>query len=202
MPSVKEQFEGYTRVTEILDYFAEPGLVKWMVEKGIDAKKIGKQAMKVGSEVDSAVKEFVFSGVYGKVKTVEATSCLDGFKRWYDDYKPALIVGERLFDDLHHLTGEPDIYWGGIIIDVKCAREIRPKYHLQTAAYSMMDGRKQTAILRLHKQLADYEFVQRNMEEVKSDTIAFMGLLTAYNHLQLLAGKENSHANNPSANTL
>ena len=179
-----ETFEGYIRVTEVLSYFAEPGLVDWMIKKGPGAKKIGKQAIKVGTEVDEAVKLFVATGKYGKVKTIEATSCLDGFKRWYDDYKPVLTVGERLFSEELKLTGEPDIYWYDEVIDIKCASSIRPKYYFQVAAYKIMNPAIVfTSILRLHKHLEDYEYKKRNELEVAKDGQGFIGLLIAYNQL-------------------
>ena len=189
-----EQFEGFVRVSTVLDYFAEPGLVDWMVKKGADAKKLAKHAMKIGTAVDQAIKEFVLTGVYGKLKTIEAISGLDGFKRWHDDYKPSLSVGKRLFSDSHHLTGEPDLYWGDRIIDIKVAREIRGKYHLQTGAYALMDSKNATGILRLHKQLGDYEYVVRDGEAVKADGYCFLWLYDAYCHLESLQGKKESYA--------
>ena len=198
-----EEVAGYLRVTTVLAFFAEPTLVDWMVKKGPDAKKIAKAAMKVGTEVDEAIKEFIRSNKYGKVKTVEAVSCLDGFKRWYDDYRPSLSVGARLFNEEYKVTGEPDLYLGDRIIDIKCAREIRPKYHVQTGGYAWMADKGATGILRLHKQLGDYEYVERNGEQVVSDRNCFLDLLHAYNHLQglLLGAKGVSNADSPAADT-
>lgn len=178
--------EDYVRVSTILNYFHEPELVDWMIAKGKDAKKIGKKAMSIGTNVDEAIKEFVATGYYGRVKTIEATNCLDGFKRWYDDYKPTLTVGTRLYLDSLQLTGEPDIYWGQRVIDLKCAGAIRQKYWVQTGIYDFMGSRSlQTAILRLHKHLADYEYKEHNGEEVNLDADCFVNLLNVYNYLLL-----------------
>lgn len=195
-----EILPGYIRVTDVLGYFTEPGLVDWMIKKGADHKKLAKQAMKVGTEVDNAIKLFVSTGSYGKVKTVEAGSCLEGFKRWYEDYKPNLTVGERLYDDHLKITGEPDLYMGDAIIDIKCASSVRPKYHLQTAAYCKMAQKPRTAILRLHKHLDDYEFVERTVDEVESDYDCFYSLLEVYKYFNkttaATGGKEDGNADN------
>ncbi len=191
-----EILPGYTRVTTVTDFFQEPDLVEWKLKKGAEAKKLSKQAMKIGSEVDAAIKQFVLTGSYGKVKTVEAASCLDGFKRWHEDYKPDLTLGVRFYNDEYMITGEPDLILDGRIIDIKCSRSVYPKYHLQTAAYSYPTNTFKTAILRLHKGLSDYEYVCHDNDEVLDDQLAFFGLLTAFKRVQLLAGKGDCNADN------
>src|SRR3990167_10637818 len=111
------------RVTDVLEFFSEPGLVDWKLSAGkAEAKRIGKQAMNVGSNVDEYVKAFINKEKLPKLKTKEAESCVAGFNRWYEDYgKPNLIVGQRIFDIENDLTGEPDIYWNETVIDIKCA---------------------------------------------------------------------------------
>ena len=196
--------ENYTRVSTILEYFAEPELVAWMIRKGKEANKFKKQAMKIGTDVDESIKNFVVSGSYSKVKTVEAKSCLEAFKRWYDDYKPHLTVGKRLYYDPYQITGEPDLYWGNRIIDIKCASAIRLKYYLQTAAYSFMAGEsRSTGILRLHKHLEDYEYVERNDVEVDDDIETFLYLLKVFRYFAkpLLAEKRVEHADSPATET-
>ena len=198
-----EQYEGFIRISTILDYFTERQLVEWMIKHGKDSKRMSKQATKVGTEVDQAIKQFVAFGTYGKVKTVEANSCLEGFKRWYEDYNPVLTIGKRLFSDDLKLTGEPDLYWNSRILDIKCASAIRPKYHLQTAAYAMMDGKDATGILRLHKQLEDYEYIERNDVEVDDDKETFLYMLRVFRYFNkplMAAGDKN--ADNPSDNSL
>ena len=199
LPPTDRSLEGYTRVSEVLDYFVEPRLVDWMARKGDQAKRLSKQAKKVGTEVDLAIKKFVDNGVYGKVKTVEAKSCIEGFKRWYEDYKPALTVGKRLFNEEYKLTGEPDLYWGDRIIDIKCASAIRLKYHLQTGIYAFLDDKPLTAILRLHKHLSDYEYVERTNDEVKADYFCFLDMLQVYRYFQKpLRAAGEQHADSPS----
>lgn len=192
---------GYIRVSTVLDFFQEPGLVDWKVRKGAEANKLSKQAKKIGTEIDTAVKLYVSTGSYGKVKSDEAKSCLEAFKQWMEDYKPRLTVGSRLYDEAYLITGEPDLYWGDVVIDIKAASAVRPKYHLQTAIYALMADKPKTAILRLHKQLGDYEFVERNKEEVEGDRLAFLGLLTAYKHICLLDRRGEQHVDSPATSS-
>ena len=194
-------FSSYTRVSEVLSYFVEPKLIEWMLKNKNTYKKTKKYAMKVGTEVDLAIKEFVISGKYGKVKTVEGQSCLDGFKKWFDDYHPPLRIGKRLFNEELKVTGEPDLYYFDRIIDIKCSSEVRPKYHLQTAAYSWLEtSHLETGILRLHKALHDYEYVQRDASQVSRDLTCFFSLLSIYRYFNPIKNGE-SNANHPSDNT-
>ena len=159
--------------------------------------------MKIGTEVDLAIKAFITTGEYGKVKSQEAKSCLEGFKQWYADHnKPSLRVGQRLFNEESKLTGEPDFYWGDRIIDIKCAREIRPKYHVQTGAYAWLDKKNSTGILRLHKHLQDYEYVERDGQQVKKDSDCFLNLFNAFTHLtSLVLPVERGHNADSTPNT-
>lgn len=197
--------EGYTRVSEVLSYFIEPALLDWTVKKGSNANRIKRQAMKIGSEVDEAIKMFVVTGKYGKVKSEEGKSCLEGFKRWFEAYNPVLKVGERLYSEEYKITGEPDLYWHNRIIDIKCASKIRHKYHVQNGAYCLLANLNISGILRLHKHLQDYEYVERSWKEVEKDVECFKAMLTVYNEAQrFLMGteRENSDVDNLAYKTI
>jgi len=169
------------RVTQVLDYFAEPGLIDWKVRVGArEAKKASIKAMGIGSNVDEWVKADVVGAKLPKLKTIEAKNCVDAYKRWKEDYKPELVVAVRLYDHKLGLTGEPDLYWGDLVIDIKCSREIQQKYWLQMAMYQYMKGGKRTAVLRLDKNLAEYEYVER--DECWCEQQVFLGMLGAYKY--------------------
>lgn len=176
--------EGYDRVTAILDFFHEPGLVDWMLKVGkTEAKAQSKLATNCGTLVDKWVKAFVKGEKLPKLTSKESENAVEGFKMFYEDYnKPVLMVAERLYDEDRKLTGEPDLYMNGMILDIKCSRQIRPKYWLQTAQYRRMfykDSGK-TAILRLDKNLADYQ-LEIN-EDCSLEQSIFDGLLSAYRY--------------------
>jgi len=129
-------FPGYDRVTQILDYFGEPGLVSWKVKVGAkEARRIGTIAKNIGSNVDEAIKADVDGLKVPRLKTQEAKNCYEAYLSWKKDYSPALIVGQRIFCEDSQVCGEPDLFWDDTVIDVKCSSEIRPTYWLQTEWY-------------------------------------------------------------------
>jgi hypothetical protein len=186
------------RVTEVLDYFATPGLVDWKVRVGKrEANRISKQAMNIGTNVDEWVKAKVLGNKLPKLKTMEAETCVVAYKRWEKDYSPDLKVATRLYSDPYGITGEPDLYWGDVVVDLKCSSGIRDSYWLQTAAYCKMAGKTDRAILRLDKTLGEYEYKVK--EGWMFDWEVFQGLLNAYRFFnpptEGTTTKEVGHAN-------
>lgn len=170
------------RVTEVIGYFQPPSLVDWKVRVGKrESGKIGRKAMSIGSNVDEWVRAFVDDKPLPKLKTLEAKNCVKAFERWYGDYaRPKLRTGMRLYSACPRINGEPDLYWDerDEVVDVKCSRQISDGYWIQTAVYCWLSGKKNRGILRLDKNLADYEYKRR--EGFAGAFKVFLGLLRAY----------------------
>jgi hypothetical protein len=188
-----------TRVTAVLDYFMEPGLVAWKVKVGArEARRIGTLAKKVGSRVDMLIKT---GSKLDKKDSSEVRSCVEGYEKWYSDYRqPHIEVCQRLYDEKRGITGEPDIFIPetNTLLDIKCAGMINQKYWLQLAAYaSMMSTKPATiGILRLHKSIGEYEYKVREFDERLVDV--FNGMLLAYNYLCPNGENEQGGANGSS----
>lgn len=180
--------DNYLRVTEVLDYFPEPGLLEWKLRVGTkEAKRISTLAMKLGTEVDTYIKADICGLKLPKLKSDEAKNCVKAWNKWKDDYLPMdMRVATRLFNDTLMVTGEPDFYLGNRVIDIKCASEIRPKYWLQTAMYKWLEqdfDAPRTGILRLDKNLAEYEYVTEDDRQVIFTQQNVMeGLIRAYRY--------------------
>ena len=173
-----------TRVTSILDFFMEPGLVAWKIKVGArEARRISTMAKNVGSRVDMLIKT---GSKPASKDSSEVKSCYEGYTKWYADYKePIIKVCQRLYDDDRQITGEPDIFLPTLntLVDIKCSGRINLKYWLQLAAYAsmMMPHPTMLAVLRLHKSIGEYEYKIREFDERLVDV--FNCMLTAYNYL-------------------
>jgi hypothetical protein len=172
------------RVTEVLDYFAEPKLVAWKVKLGLkEANKIGRHAMKVGSRVDELIK----AKALPKPKDLdEVKQCIKAWESFCKDYSiSSFDIGKRLYWQEEDLIGEPDILIPSMLIDIKCSSAIRDKYWLQVCKYNQIEQRKMVAILRLDSSLGYYEF--KTNEDVGLDLAygisVFDGLHHAYRFL-------------------
>lgn len=199
-----EQYEGYERISRVLDYFTPTELVKWKVKVGSrEAKRIGTVAMNIGTNVDEWIKATVMGVKPPKLKTEEARNCVEGYKRWVDEYGLVLEVGKRVFDEGLKVTGEPDLLGLNTVIDIKCSSEIRPSYWLQTEFYAKNTRKVNKAILRLDKYLGVYEYQVRPVNP--KDWFAVVGLVEAYRFYQseqsLTEGKEERVNDNESSIT-
>ena len=178
-----EEYEGYERISRVLDYFTPPELVKWKVKVGAkEAKRAGTVAMKIGTEVDEWIKADVVGWKLPKLSTDEARNCVEGYKRWVEEYIPVLTVGTRVFDNDISVTGEPDLLDTVTVIEIKCSAVIRPSYWLQTEFYARQTGKARKAILRLDKHLAVYQYEVRDVND--ADWEAVKGLVQAYRFYQ------------------
>ncbi len=187
MPSTEEQkLDGWLSVTEILDYFNVPELVAWKVRVGAkEAKRVSTIALKIGTRVDELIQDDINFGKYKIISkdSVEVANCMKAWEDFKRDYSPIIEASQvELKDEVNKVIGHFDLITDRII-DIKCASSIKPAYWLQTAKYSQMHGKGLgTAILRLDKNLACYQFITNEQAKysVKDCVKVFDGLTEAY----------------------
>lgn len=159
-----EEFDGFDRVTYVLDHFYPPELVDWMVRVGKkEAKKVSTLAMKLGTSVDDAVR-IDFKNPLLKKASQEQISCVKAWNSWVIDHGVDDIVFlERMVCRVRMITGQPDIYLPSIneLDDIKCANSIKPQYFFQLGAYAsmMMNKPRRLGVVRLDKKSGLYEYV-------------------------------------------
>lgn len=161
VPYYEKEGRRYDRITHILDYFSPPELVSWKIRVGKkEAGIISRAALRIGENVDEAIRQSIDGGVQVKLKTTEAKNCMEAFWEWRNERKAQLSTMETVFDDELMVAGTPDIFWmnNQTLIDIKCASAIRPSYWLQTEFYARQKPITTKGILRLEKNLAIYEY--------------------------------------------
>lgn len=169
------------RVTEVLGFFKQEWYVKWVAKNGLAVcNRIGKASMKVGSRVDEIIKEG--SLIVAKKDSAEVNHCVNAFIKWKQVYQPKEILnGVRLYKEVDgvEVTGEPDIYVDGVLVDIKCASKISLDYWLQVNVYRWLEGKTgKVAILRLDKVTASYEYVVKDYDPFLVNV--WRGLMNAY----------------------
>lgn len=176
---------SYDRPTHILDYFAPPGLVEWKIRVGNrEANRISKIALRHGKDID----ELIRSGKEPKKsESLEVKNCYKAWLKWKEDYSPKrLLFPETGYCNSRMIAGTPDIYWEDALtlIDIKSSKAIHENYFFQLGCYaSLLPCRIETlAVLRLDKELGEYEFVTNKKVNLSiNDCIAaFDGLLSYY----------------------
>ena len=168
------------RVTECLNYFKEPWYIDWIHRVGrTEANRVSKHSMKIGSRVDEIIKA---NGAPTTKDNAEVHSCMASYNKWKAIYQPKEIVnGERLYRTIDGLevTGEPDIFVDGVLVDIKCSSKISPGYWLQVNAYRYLQGDKgRVGILRLDKTTGSYEYVVKDYDQRLVE--CWIGLLKAF----------------------
>ena len=169
------------RVTEVLGFFKQDWYVKWVAKNGLAVcNRIGKASMKVGSRVDEIIK----SGKLFPTKkdSAEVNNCINAYIKWNQTYEPTNVLnGVRLYKEVDgvEVTGEPDIYVDGVLVDIKCASKISLDYWLQVNVYRWLEGKTgKVAILRLDKVTASYEYVVKDYDPFLVNV--WRGLMNAY----------------------
>jgi hypothetical protein len=184
---IQETRSGYDRITQVLDYFSEPGLVDWKMKVGKkEAKRISTIALKIGSKVDAIIKG---TEKPKKSDPQEVRNCIEGFNRWKADYKVTdseLVFPNRFYDDIEMLTGEADCIYKDTLIDFKCSRAISKRYWLQVSKYSSYYSVFKVGILRFDKNTSEYEFKTNDDIglSVPDGISIFNGLCNAYRFLK------------------
>lgn len=181
-----------TSVTRVLDYYTDPILLKWFLNKGKAAcQKIGDDAKEIGTLVDKLVQDDikgidrrndVIALIAGELSK-SVFNCLiawDDFKKTHPEFMPTvkemqteLIQGE--------LKAHPDFIihrkdsWG--VVDLKTSSAIRPNYWIQTCKYVDMaqnDVRRVyprfVGVLRLDKESAKWEYVEFSEDAIVKET--------------------------------
>lgn len=177
------------RVTEVLDYFAEPYLVKWKL-KNKDWETVGKEALRIGSLIDKMVQDdlnglltsypsdpTIDNCVKAWVKfRAERPDVIEKLVKFRGNMQRELVLGE--------LVGHPDFILDDEIIDLKTSKQVSKSHWMQTSQYANMENfhRMRTStkrdpmgghliweniqrisILRLDKLTGEYEY--RTLEE-------------------------------------
>ena len=183
-----ETYDGFDRVSAILDVYQDPGLVDWKIRVGKkESKRVSKVATDIGENVDSYIKAEIQGLKLPKLKTQEAENCVRAWEKWKEDYQFVLAsfeIGERLFCEETKVTGEPDILipsWKEVV-DIKCSSSIRPTYWIQTEWYASQLKYGSRAILRLDKNLGVYEYEKRDRSE--EDSMIFKCLTVIYRYFK------------------
>lgn len=175
------------RVTEVLDYFKEPWYIDWVCRVGkAEAKKTGKMAMAIGSRVDELIKT---GAATSKKDSVEVNTAMQAFDKWKAVYQPKVITnGTRLYANIGgvDVSGEPDIFVDGVLVDIKCATKISLKYWIQVNVYATLGADitlpTKVAILRLDKKTGGYEYQVGDYDKSLFDV--WCGMLRAMLYLK------------------
>ena len=191
------------RVTEVLNYFAEPWKLEWYAKNGkAYCNRVSKAAMKIGTRVDEIIKSCPTHSEkwdvewFTKKNPEEVRNCLTAYTKWEAVYKPKSITPcTRLFAtiDGQEVSGEPDLLVDDVLVDIKCSTKISPAYWVQVTMYRYLDHIKhadiavppetfkfngKVGILRLDKQTGSYEYVVQDYDYDK--VFVWCGLLKAY----------------------
>lgn len=164
------------RVSEVLDYFCEPYLVKWKL-KNKDWEKVSKDATTIGSLIDGMVQMDINGLPVGLTEHPEASNC---WKAWLKFKEENPKVYERMVKHrynmqkelvLGNLTGHPDFLLDDEqeVVDLKTSKRVSKSHWMQTAQYGKMayGGAKRITILRVCKLTGEYELVSLEGAEVE-----------------------------------
>jgi len=186
-----ELYEGFDRVSAILDTYQAPQLIDWKIKVGKkEAKRISTIATKIGTNVDLWIRADISGAKYPKLNSVEAENCIRAWEKFKEDYGievKALGVGVRLFNEQTKVCGEPDILRPTIkeVIDVKTSSAIREMYWIQTNWYGTNLNYQFKSVLRLDKNLGIYEYERREINKV--DAEVFDALTVVYRYFKQFA---------------
>jgi len=181
-----EIYEGYDRVSAILETYQPPQLIDWKIKCGKrEAKRISTIATKIGTNVDAWIRADITGEKYPKLNSIEAENCVRAYQKWKEDYQidvKKLKAGERFFNKDMMITGEPDILFPKTktVIDIKCSGSIREMYWIQTEVYLANLKYEKKAILRLDKNLGVYEYEVRNYSDADWDVFNALAVVYRY----------------------
>ena len=154
----------YDRVTAVLDYFVDKGLVEWRDRVGVaNAKETMKTAKANGTRIHTLTED-VDKGKYIRFTDYDSISvknCIEGYKRWKETEKPTILSAERtVWSDELGIAGTFDRELVDTLVDIKSSNRIDRKYWLQLGIYNYMlpEPKEKLAVLRLDKMTSEYEY--------------------------------------------
>lgn len=156
---------GYVSVTEILDFWNPPELVTWKVKVGaVEARKIGRAAMKIGSRVDELIQRYIETPetpvVFAKSDTIEVRNGIRAWLQYVADHGPKIVGAQiEVLDEQNKIIGHLDIETDDAVLDVKCAGMVKASHFFQVSKYAVLRGKRDAGILRLDKSIGMYELV-------------------------------------------
>lgn len=165
------------RISQVLDYFAEPYLVAWKL-KNKDWQKVSQESLEIGSLIDLNVQKDINGEINNLVFTNPAADKCWG--AWLKFKKARPDVLDRLIQYRHNmqrelvlgdLVGHPDFILDDEVIDLKTSKQVSKSHWMQTAQYAKMAfvtpitqcHPTKISILRLDKLTGDYEY--KTLEE-------------------------------------
>lgn len=197
MKNLNEEIrEGYDRLTHVIDYFIPPELCNYLVRTGKkESGKIKKQTAKLGTRSHKLIEDDFLNGGYKLVKadSYEVRQAMEAWEKFKKEYDLKIVdMEKRLYSDVYMVTARRDmlavINGKRTLLDLKVTGAIRPKNWIQVAMNALFEEENggehidELAILRLHKNLGEYEFVSRPNED--RYRIVFEGMLNAYRFFQ------------------
>lgn len=187
----------YERVTRVLDYFLDPGLMETERGLGLDElKKRGRAACKIGDRVDELCREDWENNKYRLKKTdgFDVTSCMRAWECWKRDYpedfKAIREAQTKVWIEEWGVAGKRDFVQTDGILDIKTSKEIYPRYWIQVTVYNKEERLPHRRILRLDKNLGEYEYkeamaVHPWLTQEYGEQV-FIGLLNAYRYYKAI----------------
>lgn len=159
------------RVSEVLDYFQEPFLVKWKCKMAVqDPKQLTEDAdaLRIGSLVDQMIQDEINRVEAGKYTIDDdivgaISNCMKGWEAFKKSEKPDekdLLKRMYEYKDnmqkelvLGDIIGHPDFILGDEVCDLKTSKQVGKSHWMQTAQYAKMTGQeiKTISVLRLDK---------------------------------------------------
>lgn len=153
------------RVTEPLNHYKEEWYIKWVHKVGLtESNKKSREAMKLGSILDSIVKE----GLEPKKKaSLDTVFAYEAFCKWKKVYQPEYIRPCTRINWTWNgieISGEPDFEIPNTTVDLKGAIKISNHYKKQVNTYEWgrrlvgLTPNENVAILRCDKAIGSYEY--------------------------------------------
>lgn len=187
--SIAQKAEGWVSVSEVLDSYAEQGIIDWKIKVGKkEARRIGTVALKIGSRIHQLIEEDWKTSKY-KLKAsdpVEVKNCMGAWEQFKVDYKPAISAMETEVQDeglkvVGHIDSLMEIGGSLVVMDFKTSSQVNLKHWLQVSKYAEM-GRifDKVGILRLDKNLGIYEYQEREFDERLVQVFNSMAMVHRY----------------------
>lgn len=175
---------GFTRISAISGAFSGYGSIPRIILDNAAAR---------GCQIHDIIKDVILNipvdgerYIYRGVREQNLTGYMTSFWKFWRPYEDSLATfPDRMYDNLHMLTGEVDlittINGERVIIDWKCTNCSSPAWDIQGNGYSMIYENLYEQVIdkilfvRLDKEGADPEVI-----EIKHDTDLFMTAFEFY----------------------